>query len=121
MVREVETKLRHGGGEVCHVSTNYTICSRSEALDLKNEELRIRIKVCRVKIHRRCLKLAAIKGCKTCVPLVVWPGWRRLFRHRKFIRKLSLHFNFISTKAHDGIVIELMEIRSSLCTLWLVI
>ena len=73
IVREVEMKLRHGEGEVCHVSTSYMICSRSEALNLKDEELGIRIEVCRVKIHRRCLKLAAIKGCKTCVPLVVWP------------------------------------------------
>ena len=75
MVRDVETKLRHGEGEVCHVSTNYTIFSRSEALNLKEEELGIRIEVCRMKIHWRCLKLAAIKECKTCFPLVVWPGW----------------------------------------------
>lgn len=45
IVGEVETKLRYGGGEVCHVSTNHTIFWRSKALDPRDDELGIRIEV----------------------------------------------------------------------------
>ena len=64
MIGDIETKLRHGGGEVCHVSTNHMVCSRSKISDPKDDELKFRIEVCHVKAHRRCPKLAAIKARK---------------------------------------------------------
>lgn len=64
MIGDIETKLRHSGGEVCHVSMNHMVCSRSKTSDARDEELKYRIEVCHVKAHPRCPKLVAIQARK---------------------------------------------------------